>query len=82
MRKKKGGLGLVDPDIAKTSLLCKWIIKAMEPGESNLQLMLRFRLAIFNPQRGRSWGVSLDWYTNKQHQGFAGSKIWGHISKA
>ena len=82
MRKKKGGLGLVDPNIAKTSLLCKWIIKAMEPGESNLQLMLRFRLARFNPQRGRSWGVSLDWFTNKQHQGFAGSKIWGHISKA
>lgn len=80
--KKYGGLGLVDPEEAKTSLLCKWIVKAMEPGESNLQLMLRYRLARFNPQRGRSWGVGLDWFTCKQHQGFPGSKVWGHISKA
>ena len=54
----------------------------MEPGESNLQFMLRYRLARFNPQRGRSWGVSLDWFTIKTRQGFQGSKIWGHISKA
>ena len=32
LRKRDGGLGLVDPEEAKTSLLCKWIIKAMEPG--------------------------------------------------
>ena len=54
----------------------------MEPGKSNLQLMLRYRLARFNPQRGRSWGVGLDWFTCKQHQGFPESKVWGHISKA
>ena len=53
---KKGGLGLVDLKNAKTDVLCKWAIKAMEPGESNLQLMLRYRLVRFNPQRGRSWG--------------------------
>lgn len=82
MRKKHGGLGLVDPETAKTCLLCKWIVKAMELGESNLQLMLRFRLARFNPQRGRSWGLNLDWFTNKQHQGFSGSKVWSHVGKA
>ena len=82
MKKKVGGLDLVDPEAAKISLMCKWIVKAMELGESNLQLMLRYRLTTFNPQRGRSWGVSLDWFTNKQHIGFAGSKVWGHISKA
>ena len=54
----------------------------MEPGESNLQLMLRYRLARFNPQRGRSWGVSLDWFTYKNHTGVTGSNFWGHISKA
>lgn len=54
MKKKNGGLGLVDPEVAKTSLLCKWIVKAMEPRESNLQFMLRYRLARFKPQRGRS----------------------------
>ena len=49
MKKKVGGLGLVDPEVAKINLMCKWIVKAMEPGESNLQLMLRYKLARFNP---------------------------------
>ena len=60
LTKRYGGLGLVDPEVTKISILCKWIVKAMEPGEFNLQLMLRYRLARFNPQRGRRWGVSLD----------------------
>ena len=54
----------------------------MEPGESSLQLMLRYRLARFNPQRGKNWRVDLEWFTSKNHQGFSGSKVWGHISKA
>lgn len=82
MKKKYGGLGLVDPEAAKTNLLCKWIVGAMEPRESNLQLMLRCRLAKFNPQKDRSRVINLDWLTNKQHQGFSGSKVWDHISKA
>ena len=82
LKKKKGGLGLVDPEAAKTSLLWKWIVKAMEPCQSNLQLMLRYILARFNPHRGCRWGVSLDRFTSKMHLGFLGSKIWGHISKA
>ena len=82
MKKKYKGLGLVDLEVAKISLLCKWIVKAMEPGESYLQLMLRYRLSRFKPQRGRSWGVSLNMFTNKQHQGVVGSKAWGQIDKA
>ena len=27
------------------------------------------------------WGVSLGCFTNKQHQGFSKSMVWGHISK-
>lgn len=54
----------------------------MEPGEFNLQLMFRFTLARFSPQRRRSWGVSLDWFTNKQLQGFVGSKVLGHFCRA
>ena len=46
----------MNSESAKTSLFCKWLNKTMEPGESNLELMLRYRLARFNPQRGRSWG--------------------------
>ena len=44
LKKKYDGLGLVNPEAAKTSFLCKWIVRAMEPGKSNLQLMLRFRI--------------------------------------
>ena len=51
----------------------------MEPGESSLQLMLRYRLARFNLERGKNWEV--EWFTIKKHQGFSGSKVWGHISK-
>lgn len=78
---KYGGLGLVDSKEAKTSLFCEWIVRAMDPEESNLQLMLRYRLIRFNPQRGWSWGVRFDWFTCKQYQGLPGSKVWGHISK-
>ena len=81
LKQKYGGLELVDLEAAKTSLLCKWIVKAMEPRESNLQLMLRYKLARYNPQRGRSWGVSLYWFTSKQHIGVLGSKVWSHIGK-
>ena len=24
----------------------------------------------------------MDWFTIRQHQGFPGSRIWGHVSKA
>ena len=57
MNIKFHGLGLCNHEAAKTNLLCKWIVKAMEPEESNLQLMLRFRLARFKSQYGRSWGL-------------------------
>lgn len=36
MKKKYGGLRLVDLEATKTSFLCKCIIKAMEPSESNV----------------------------------------------
>lgn len=56
MQKMYGGLGLVDREAIKARLLCKSVIKAMHLGESNLQLVLRYRLAQFNLQRGRSLG--------------------------
>ena len=68
--------------MAKASLLSKWIVMSMEPEESNLQLMLRCRLSRYNSQKRRKWDVSLDWFTNKLHQDFTGSRIWSHIGKA
>ena len=36
MKYNYGRLGLVDLEATKTNLLCKWIVKAIELGESNL----------------------------------------------
>ena len=69
MKKKYGRLGFVDLEMVKTSLLSKWIVKSMVSGESNFQLMLRYRLCRYNLQKWRRWEVSLDWFTNKLHQG-------------
>ena len=62
----------MDPEVAKASPLCKWIVKTMEPCESNLQLMLKYRLARFKPQRGNNWEVSLDWFAIKKILGIPG----------
>lgn len=43
-KKIEGGLSLVDPELAKINMLCKWIVYALEPGKANLQIMLRYRL--------------------------------------
>jgi hypothetical protein len=32
MKKKYWGLGSMDPEVTKISLICKWIVKAMEMG--------------------------------------------------
>ena len=40
-RKNEGGLGLVNPHEAKVALMSKWILIAMEPGESNLNVLLK-----------------------------------------
>jgi hypothetical protein len=56
MKKKFGGMGLVDPEYAKTNLLCIWMIKAMELGKSNLRFMLHYRLARFNHYEEETMG--------------------------
>ena len=54
----------------------------MKHVESNLQLMLRYKTSKVQFTKRKKLGVSLDWFTSKQHQGFMGSKVWGHICKA
>ncbi len=51
LKKKYGELGLIDPKMAKTNLLIKWIVKAMEPGDSNFQLILRYSISRYSPQK-------------------------------
>lgn len=46
------------------------LVKSLDQRIANL--MLRHRMDSFNPQRGRCWGVSFDWFNN---QGVVGSKV-------
>jgi hypothetical protein len=49
--KSVGGLNLIDAEEAMQALLAKWIIKALGPGESNLQVALRHRLLRLQPEK-------------------------------
>lgn len=53
-----GGLGLKAREAGKASLLCKWIVKAMEHGESNLQLMVKYKLAMLIPKEVEVKGIN------------------------
>jgi hypothetical protein len=46
--KQVDGLNLIDPQEAVTALIAKWVLTALEPGESNFKVLLRFRLGLFS----------------------------------
>lgn len=76
-----GRLRLVDPTIAKSNLLCKWIVKAMEPNKPNLNLSISeimLYLTLEEEEIGGD-GFKLDWSTNKQLWGYGGPKVWGQV---
>lgn len=74
--KKDGGLGLVNPLEAMMAMHTKWVLKACEPGESNLKTLIRFRLVNYQPYKGGRWGASLRWFIQKGHQAKFGSGVW------
>lgn len=45
--KKFGGLGLLDAEEAMNALMAKWLLRALLPGSSNLQLFLRYHILQF-----------------------------------
>jgi hypothetical protein len=44
-RRKIGGLNLVDPKDVLMAALCKWLLMAFKPGESNLKVFLSIACA-------------------------------------
>lgn len=80
--KEKGGLDLINPEDAMTSLMVKWMVKAMEPGTSNLHLLLRHRLNKYQPYAGGNWKPSLDFFTLRKHQSHRGSATWNRVTSA
>jgi hypothetical protein len=58
------------------AFMVKWVIKAVEPGDSNLPLMLRYRLTHFQPYSGGRWAPSLEFFILPKFQVKRGSPTW------
>jgi hypothetical protein len=80
--KAEGGLNIINPEDAMVGLMTKWILKAMEPGTTNLHLLLRFRLMHYQPFQNGNWQPSLEYFTKQGHQARRGSIVWNRISTA
>jgi hypothetical protein len=77
--KDKGGLDLINPNDALIALMTKWVLKACEPGSSNLHVFLRHRLSSFQPYSGGRWSPSLDFFTQPRFQAKKGSTAWNRV---
>ena len=73
---QKRGLNLVDPEIALQALLAKWIVKALLPGNSNLQILLRHKLFQIRPHGPGRWSGSLRWYRSPSFHARNTSTLW------
>jgi hypothetical protein len=80
--KREGGLRLVDLANAMVALMSKWILTAMEPGDSNLKSLLRHRLAQYQLYSGGNWALNLQWFILKNHASKAGSKVWVQTARS
>jgi hypothetical protein len=61
--------------------MSKWIIQALQPGNSNVQLMLRYRLLRTQPAAGARWASDPRWAMLDGHRTKPGSKVWSRNSK-
>jgi hypothetical protein len=82
LRKRDGGLGLVDPGDAMVALMNKWVIMALEPRESTLKNHMRHKLALYQPYIGGNWAPSLSWFILNNHASKASSKVWEQMTRA
>jgi hypothetical protein len=80
--KSRGCINLVNPDDTVTALMLKWVVKAIEPGSSNLHLMLRYRVSLYQPYAGGRWDRSVEYYTCAGHQSQQGSLEWNRVTMA
>jgi hypothetical protein len=77
--KEVGGLGLIDLEKALSTLMCKWVLLALEPNDSNLKTLLHFKLVICMPSQHRRWILNLNLALVQGHVFALGFKIWGQI---
>jgi hypothetical protein len=61
------GLGLIDPEEAMDVLLCKRVIRSLDPGNSNLKLLLDFKLTMCKPSQYMTWDPEVNWVLVGNH---------------
>lgn len=81
MPKSKGGLGLLDPEEVLHALMAKWILRALIPGNSNLQILIRHKILQVQPTFSGRWPKSPNWIMLYKFKSTKGSKIWDRIIK-
>jgi hypothetical protein len=81
-RYRDGGLGIIDLEQAMMALMSKWIILALQPGNSNVQLILQYRLLRTQPTTSANWTLDPRWAMLHTHCTRPGSKVWIRIGKA
>ena len=80
--KNAGGVNLINPEDAVAALMTKWMVKALEPGDSNLHLFLRYRLSMYQPYAGGRWVQSMEYFTVDKHERKKGSIVWNQATSA
>lgn len=64
------------------ALMSKWIVQALLPGQSNLRILLRYRITQLKPSCHGKWGLSSMWLFSSYLLGQSRSKVWHHIAHA
>lgn len=54
----------------------------MEPRHSNLHMLLRHRLSLFQPYTRGRWSPSLEFFTLQKNQSKKGSTVWDRVTAA
>jgi hypothetical protein len=82
VKRKQGGLSIINPKDAEVALLSKWVVYAFLPGQSNLQTIIRYKLSQMSPNRETKWPRNLQWSLVSHHTSTPGSRVWGRIHRA
>jgi exonuclease III len=80
--KENGGVNLLNPPDVLDAMMTKWILKACEPGQSNLHTLLRYRLQGYQPYSQGRWSPSLEFFTKDGHQSKRGSSPWNRVARS
>lgn len=78
--KELGRLNMINLEDATYARLIKWILKALELGNSNLQHLPKFLLSAYQSFMARRWPKSLDYFILAKHQAKKGSYLWTRVT--